>query len=383
MASTITFEAGSTTTVTDFTLSGTAGNLVTVDTSIFYPNVEYLVVAGGGGGGTGPSINAGAGGGGGGGVIYNALYPITGGTTYTVTVGSGGSAGATDSNGTNGGNSSITTTSASIVALGGGYGATRFTNGGDGGSGGGGGIYTSYSGTTTQPGGAATQPASASGGYGNPGGAGFNYNWAQSGGGGGAGGATTDWGTGTTPGIGLFVENFSAYGESGYFASGGAGVIGGIAAAGAWQLGGGGGWAFSAQWYGSATVPRSVIAATGGGGAIGMPGADGIVIMRYPDSYGAATTTGSPTITVVGGYREYAWTTSGSITFTYTGTQSTLSKSSGTVSVDYLSIGNSIATGGATWYAGANSVDVGNNTGWIFTAPPAPSTNTGNFFLFF
>jgi len=382
MASTITFEAGSTTTVTDFTLSGTAGNLVTVDTSIFYPNVEYLVVAGGGGGGTGPSINAGAGGGGGGGVIYNALYPITGGTTYTVTVGSGGSAGATDSNGTNGGNSSITTTSASIVALGGGYGATRYTNGGDGGSGGGGGIYPSYS-TTYQPGGAATQPASASGGYGNPGGAGFNYNWAQSGGGGGAGGATTDWGTGTTPGIGLFVENFSAYGESGYFASGGAGVIGGIAAAGAWQLGGGGGWAFSAQWYGSATVPRSVIAATGGGGAIGMPGADGIVIMRYPDSYGAATTTGSPTITVVGGYREYAWTTSGSITFTYTGTQSTLSKSSGTVSVDYLSIGNSIATGGATWYAGANSVDVGNNTGWIFTAPPAPSTNTGNFFLFF
>lgn len=62
-------------------------------------------------------------------------------------------------------------------------------------------------------------------------------------------------------------------------------------------------------------------------------------------------------------------------------TQATLSKSSGTVSVDYLSIQDSNATGGASWYAGANSTNVSNNTGWIFTAPPAPST--GNFFLFF
>jgi hypothetical protein len=65
------------------------------------------------------------------------------------------------------------------------------------------------------------------------------------------------------------------------------------------------------------------------------------------------------------------------------GTQATLSKSSGTVSVDYLSIKDSNATGGATWYAGANSVDAGNNTGWIFTAPPSPSTAGGKFFLFF
>jgi hypothetical protein len=40
------------------------------------------------------------------------------------------------------------------------------------------------------------------------------------------------------------------------------------------------------------------------------------VAIRYPDSFNAASaTTGSPTVTVTGGYRIYAWTGSGSITF--------------------------------------------------------------------
>jgi hypothetical protein len=58
------------------------------------------------------------------------------------------------------------------------------------------------------------------------------------------------------------------------------------------------------------------------------------------------------------------------------GSQHTLSKTSGTVSADYLSIQDSNATGGAAWYAGANSTDLGNNTvpGWTFTAPPAGIT---------
>jgi len=60
----------------------------------------------------------------------------------------------------------------------------------------------------------------------------------------------------------------------------------------------------------------------------------------------------------------------------------TLSKASGTVSRDYLSISQSIATGGANWYAGANSTDGGNNSGWVFTVPPTPTSN-GNFFLMF
>jgi hypothetical protein len=64
---------------------------------------------------------------------------------------------------------------------------------------------------------------------------------------------------------------------------------------------------------------------TGGGGGGGDPevgsgnfksGGSGIVIIRYADTFDAATsTTGSPTITVAGGYRVYKWTASGSITF--------------------------------------------------------------------
>jgi hypothetical protein len=61
---------------------------------------------------------------------------------------------------------------------------------------------------------------------------------------------------------------------------------------------------------------------TGGGGGAsnssfaGATGGSGIVILRYPDTFRAATsTTGSPTITVAGGFRVYKFTASGSITF--------------------------------------------------------------------
>ena len=52
------------------------------------------------------------------------------------------------------------------------------------------------------------------------------------------------------------------------------------------------------------------------------------------------------------------------------GTAATLSKSSGTVSSNYLSLKDSAATGGAAWYAGTTSTNVSGNSGWIFTAPP-------------
>lgn len=46
-------------------------------------------------------------------------------------------------------------------------------------------------------------------------------------------------------------------------------------------------------------------------------------------------------------------------------------KTSGLVSVDFVSIKNILAEGGATFYAGAHSVNEGNTSGWVFEALPA------------
>jgi hypothetical protein len=57
------------------------------------------------------------------------------------------------------------------------------------------------------------------------------------------------------------------------------------------------------------------------------------------------------------------------------GTAATLSKASGVVALsDYLSIRDSTATGGADWYAGANSTSVSNVSGWIFATYDAMLT---------
>jgi len=56
----------------------------------------------------------------------------------------------------------------------------------------------------------------------------------------------------------------------------------------------------------------------------------------------------------------------------------TLSKASGIVNCDYLLLSYSAATGGATWYAGANSTNGGNNSGWRFMSaytPPNPPSS--------
>jgi hypothetical protein len=68
-----------------------------------------------------------------------------------------------------------------------------------------------------------------------------------------------------------------------------------------------------------------------------------------------------------------------SIISSTTGTQATLSQSSGTVSASNLNIKDSNATGGATWEAllTNGNIDSGNNTGWIFTS------GSGNYFLLF
>lgn len=62
------------------------------------------------------------------------------------------------------------------------------------------------------------------------------------------------------------------------------------------------------------------------------------------------------------------------------GTAATITRSSGTVYSDYLVIQDSTATK-ASWFAGSHSVNVSNNTGWIFSGVPA--AQPANFMPFF
>lgn len=127
----------------------------------------------------------------------------------------------------------------------------------------------------------------------------------------------------------------------------------------------------------------------GGGGAYGE-------LRQYGVSTGVLTVTGSnsftdikatqvpATITFTAGTTQTVanFTLSGvsgfpvTINSTTAGSQYTLSKPSGTVSVDYLTIQDSNVTGGAYWGT-TTSTFVSNNTGWN------PPKSTGNFMAFF
>lgn len=121
----------------------------------------------------------------------------------------------------------------------------------------------------------------------------------------------------------------------------------------------------------------------GGAGALTITGSN-----TFNDITNTYSSTGATTITFTAGTTNTFnnWNASGTIgkvltIGSATAASHTLSKSSGTVSADYLSISRSTATGGATWYAGANSTNGGNNTGWLFTSAPVAATSS--FLLFF
>jgi hypothetical protein len=273
------------------------------------PTVEYLVVAGGGGGGMTPLQGLGSGGGAGG-FLTASEIAINGSTLYTITVGSGGNQAVYPSQSpTNGSDSSISGSGfTTVTAIGGGSGSTNSSSptvGSNGGSGGGGGARTNIVG---QAGGIGVYPGSSylsqpRQGY--DGGAGNTSNGAG-GGGGGAGGAGAPGNTNSNGGVGL---TSSISGTLTYYAGGGGGGSSGT--------GGNGGGGSPTNINGNATEN------TGGGGGASPAagtysgtGGSGIVIIRYADTYAAATsTTGSPTVTVAGGFRVYKFTSSGSITF--------------------------------------------------------------------
>lgn len=104
----------------------------------------------------------------------------------------------------------------------------------------------------------------------------------------------------------------------------------------------------------------------------------------------ALTTTSTTPFTITNGTVKFkasttntvgAFLTSGTnikyLASTTSGTQATVTQASGAVSVSYLAIKDSAATGGATWNAsyGRGNINQGNNTGWFF------SSNTGSFFF--
>ena len=118
--------------------------------------------------------------------------------------------------------------------------------------------------------------------------------------------------------------------------------------------------------------------AGGGAGTVTITGANTFNRI-YMDGLGTKSIVlpGSTTTTLLSGDRLQNGTNV--ITFTASAGSATVSKSSGYVDWNYVNLTNIISTGGATFYAGANSTDGGGNTGWIFTNPVGKS-NMLSFF---
>ena len=307
----------------------TSSSVTVNDTSTTPPNlavaVEMLLVGGGGGGGSCGS-NGSGGGGGAGGLVYRSALSVTPSTTYDITVGAGGAGdpgGYGNKSSPNPASPGNLSSALGLVALNGGRGGSPGTlangygtsgmvlNGGSGGGGAGGGAKA----------GEGLQPQIVSGGYGNNGSPSkiSSGGGAQAGqGGGGAGAAGT--GGGAAPGVGGAGRSYSISGTARYYAGGGsAGGTNTDPTGGSATLGGGGAGGNRYNNGGNATYYGG-----GGGGAgsnyaspakAGGSGYQGIVIIKYPDSFVAASTTGSPTYTVSGGYRTYTFTSSGTISF--------------------------------------------------------------------
>jgi hypothetical protein len=301
-------------------------------------SVEYLVVAGGGGGG----INRG-GGGGGGGYLAGTLS-VTPSTSYTVTVGDGGTGSSSDQG--DDGDDSVFSSITATGGGGGGYSAAT-EDGRAGGSGGGGGGVSS--------GGAGTP------GQGNDGGGGDHNE--SSGGGGGANAAGVA-GSGSTAGDGGDGLANSITGSSvTYAGGGGGGTYRGTAGSGGAGGGGNGGGAGMGSGVGS---PGTDGLGGGGGGAgygatggNGGNGGSGVVVIRY-----IQPTPGDS-----------------SIKFDGTGDGLTISDSSDwdwntdPFSIDMWVRGNStqtsggykglISTNGTSWASGEWSISLNTTTGYL------------------
>lgn len=261
--------------------------------------VDFLMVAGGGAGGSrfssGSPTTGGGGAGGlrtsygstsGGGAVSESPISFYGGTTYTITVGAGGTM-QFGQYATNGIDSQITDSNIfTISSAGGGRGGGNdipsgaVTAANNGGSGGGAGGASGYIGLGTS-------------------GQGFGGGSAPGGGGGASQAGNTNAATYGGDGLAVSITGSSVT----YAGGGGAGPSG---------IGGAGGGGSAQAGAGSAN--------TGGGGAgissgtSGGLGGSGIVILRLPTSQYSGITTGSPTVTTDGTDTIIKYTGSGTYT---------------------------------------------------------------------
>ena len=263
------------------------------------PSVEIHVLSGGGSGG--PS--RGGGGGSGGYFVSNAMNVISG--TYTVTVGGAGA--FSDIVGPLGGGVAVTVYGGGAGGASSPAGSNQGANGGSGGGSAGsptnplvgGGTYN-----TGVPSGIPTTYDSAS-----DGGAGRNTAPTRgSGGGGGTAGLTYNGAVGQAG-----TSSAGGNGGNGYTwpydgvtrGAGGGGAPNGTGGAG----GGGNGVPTGA----GGSAPANSGSGGGGGSTFGT-GGSGLVLIRYSSTYSdAISTTGSPTYTNSGGFKNYLFTGSGSI----------------------------------------------------------------------
>lgn len=281
---------------------------------------KILVVAGGGQGG-GNDNNYG-GGGGAGGVVYATDHVIIG-TSYSITIGPGGSSAGANVHGANGSDSVFSDGANTVTAIGGGgggvgAGGSGGANGSDGGSGGG-----PVSGNTA---GVSTQGDSGGGiGYGNDGGTSGNGNGHGGGGSGGDGGVGVNDGAGGNGGNGIAdatiggLLTMTSSGVNGFIAGGGGG--GGSTDQGGNSGSGGGG---HGGLYPSNTGISPGTENTGGGGGgsaknssvAGDAGGSGLVIIVYKNLEFDHTYSGTSTTGTNGSETWVKMTTSGTLTLT-------------------------------------------------------------------
>ena len=264
-------------------------------------DAEYLVVAGGGSGG---KANAGAGGAGG--LLTNfggTAITLSGGSTYTVTVGTGGVAVSGAATGDDGVNSVLSGTGiTTITSIGGGGGGSDGGpqhGGRDGGSGGGSDYNDGGAGSGTSPqgydGGNSNTPGPRHGASG-----------------GGGAGAVGGSGSGSAGGVGGVGLSNSTTGSAVFYAGGGGGSA---ASSGAGAGGNGGGGAGGSA--GAGTDGTDGLGGGGGGVDGGSPsgaGGDGVVILRMADGDAGTPTNEDSVATDVGGTGEtvITWLVTGS-----------------------------------------------------------------------